>query len=360
MSNCIKSLFVVALIGVASGQTGSCPVTQNSQQPAASFAPVAPVGSILLTLENQSGMSVVVQANFIAGGEQVRQTTRLLAPSGPESSARIFRTTADAVDVSARIATPNDGSETKYTGGFQLASGHYVNGVDYGDQGSIDFIVPGPPPDCNGNGVPDANDIAAATSRDCDRDGIPDECEPGLPTIQHCAGDAVISADASGLGQVPDLTHLLAAVDSCTPRSQVVITQDVATGTPLVLNVPTVVTLTVTDGDGNSVKCESTVTMIDDTAPVITCPNRLVVNTDRTCHAAVPDFSTLIAVTDNTTPLAALTFVQDLAAGTSVSPGLYPVKLTVTDASGNASDCQFDLRVKPAFHTIGCFDPIDQ
>lgn len=351
---------MVALIGVASGQTGSCPVTQSDQRPAASFTPVAPVGSILLTLENQSGMSVVVQANFIAGGEQVRQTTRLLAPSGPESSARIFRTTADAVDISARIATPNDDSSSKYTGGFLLASSHYVLGVDYGDQGSVDFVVPGPPPDCNGNGVPDTDDISSASSRDCDRDGIPDECEPGLPTIQHCSGDVVISANANGLGQVPDLTHLLAAVDSCTPRSQLVISQDKAAGTALVLNEATLVTLTVTDGDGNIVQCQSTVTMIDDMPPVLSCPGRVQISTDNTCHASVPDFSTVVTVSDNTTATANLTFAQDLPVGQSVGPGSYPVKVTVSDASGNASDCSLIFRVKPGFHVPGCFDPIDQ
>ncbi|MFO0983765.1 MAG: sialidase family protein [Planctomycetota bacterium] len=33
------------------------------------------------------------------------------------------------------------------------------------------------PPDCNGNGVPDADDIALGTSQDDDADGVPDECE---------------------------------------------------------------------------------------------------------------------------------------------------------------------------------------
>lgn len=38
------------------------------------------------------------------------------------------------------------------------------------------------PPDCNGNGVPDAQDILTGTSRDCDLDGIPDECEGFTPS----------------------------------------------------------------------------------------------------------------------------------------------------------------------------------
>jgi hypothetical protein len=32
--------------------------------------------------------------------------------------------------------------------------------------------------DCNGNGTPDAEDVASGASEDCNRDGRPDECDP--------------------------------------------------------------------------------------------------------------------------------------------------------------------------------------
>ena len=38
------------------------------------------------------------------------------------------------------------------------------------------------PPDCNGNGVPDDEDIAEGTSQDCDLNGRPDECDPDCDT----------------------------------------------------------------------------------------------------------------------------------------------------------------------------------
>ena len=38
----------------------------------------------------------------------------------------------------------------------------------------------GDPEDCNGNGVPDAEDIADGTSLDCNGDGLPDECQSCL------------------------------------------------------------------------------------------------------------------------------------------------------------------------------------
>ncbi len=39
------------------------------------------------------------------------------------------------------------------------------------------------PQDCNANGVPDDQDLAAGTSQDCQADGIPDECQTQLPSV---------------------------------------------------------------------------------------------------------------------------------------------------------------------------------
>lgn len=47
--------------------------------------------------------------------------------------------------------------------------------------------------DCNGNGIPDATDIANHTSLDCNLDGIPDECQvaPLCPTCPDCQNDHI-------------------------------------------------------------------------------------------------------------------------------------------------------------------------
>jgi hypothetical protein len=47
--------------------------------------------------------------------------------------------------------------------------------------------------DCNGNGVRDGCDIAAGVSTDCNSNGVPDECEP-----QDCNGNGVFDACESG------------------------------------------------------------------------------------------------------------------------------------------------------------------
>jgi hypothetical protein len=53
------------------------------------------------------------------------------------------------------------------------------------------FTLFTPPPDCNNNGVADAQDIAGGASPDCDGDGVPDECQPdgdGDGSIDACDG----------------------------------------------------------------------------------------------------------------------------------------------------------------------------
>ncbi|MCP3980592.1 MAG: VCBS repeat-containing protein [bacterium] len=65
-------------------------------------------------------------------------------------------------------------------------------------------------PDCNGNGIPDADDIADNVSRDCDVNGVPDECQP------DCDGDG--GADVCQIigNEVEDCNDNL-LMDECEP-----------------------------------------------------------------------------------------------------------------------------------------------
>jgi hypothetical protein len=47
------------------------------------------------------------------------------------------------------------------------------------------------PPDCNGNGVPDDEDIAAGTSADCNGNGVPDSCDFAEQTSLDCNGNGI-------------------------------------------------------------------------------------------------------------------------------------------------------------------------
>jgi hypothetical protein len=81
--------------------------------------------------------------------------------------------------------------------------------------------------DCNGNDIPDADDIAGGTSDDVDRDGVPDECQcpdtdgDGVVGVDDLvsvlldwgcrAGDAPCTGDANGDGAV-DVDDVVAVV----------------------------------------------------------------------------------------------------------------------------------------------------
>ncbi|MDY7109093.1 MAG: C1 family peptidase, partial [Planctomycetota bacterium] len=45
--------------------------------------------------------------------------------------------------------------------------------------------------DCNGNGVPDEEDLANGTSQDCNENGIPDECDIADGTSEDCNGNGI-------------------------------------------------------------------------------------------------------------------------------------------------------------------------
>ncbi len=58
-------------------------------------------------------------------------------------------------------------------------------------------------PDCNGNGIPDATDIEAATSADCDGNHIPDECQPSTicgPSLTYASSAPADTCSTGGAG----------------------------------------------------------------------------------------------------------------------------------------------------------------
>lgn len=64
-------------------------------------------------------------------------------------------------------------------------------GAELHGVGDYQVLESEPPvePDCNGNGVIDGDDIAAAVSQDIDGDGVPDECQPAKQNIQFASLD---------------------------------------------------------------------------------------------------------------------------------------------------------------------------
>jgi hypothetical protein len=106
---------------------------------------------------------------------------------------------------------------------------------------------------------------------------------------------------------------------------------------------PNNVVLVVTDADGNVSTCTSVVTVIDNINPVITCPANQSINLDGSCSAVLPDYRSLVTVSDN----CSATVTQSPAPGTIVTTkGAEIVTFTATDASGNSSSCNITVDKK--------------
>ena len=153
---------------------------------------------------------------------------------------------------------------------------------------------------------------------------------------------------------IPDYTSLLITTDNCdlTPT----ITQSPPIGA--LVSSDTVITLTATDGSGNSSSCNYNLTLLDSIKPVINCFGDTAEYYDNNCLFTLGDYTNRVVVTDNCD--ANPTVTQSPAIGSVISTDTI-ISLIVTDASSNVSVCSFNLNLldstKPA---IVCFgDTLD-
>ncbi|GHC45663.1 choice-of-anchor B family protein [Ulvibacter litoralis] len=107
------------------------------------------------------------------------------------------------------------------------------------------------------------------------------------------------------------------------------------------------VELEVYDAFGNKDYCTATVTVVDDIDPTITCPADFSVGFGGGSSYVVPNYiaNGTASATDNCD----FTTTQTPAVGSELTDGVYPVTITVTDASGNETACTFQLTVD---HTL--------
>jgi gliding motility-associated-like protein len=104
------------------------------------------------------------------------------------------------------------------------------------------------------------------------------------------------------------------------------------------------VTLTVTDGSGNTDACAATVTVSDTISPTITCPGNQTENPDASCSFTLPDYTSLGTAVDN---CGSATISQSPVA-TTVITGNTTITLTAVDGNGNTSICTFDVVLNDA------------
>ena len=104
-------------------------------------------------------------------------------------------------------------------------------------------------------------------------------------------------------------------------------------------------TLTVTDPSENIDTCVAIITVEDNLAPVIICPDDQLIEAGPDGTVILPDYvaNNEVTATDNCTDN--LTIVQDPAAGTILGMGSNTITFITTDSSGNENMCSFELEV---------------
>jgi hypothetical protein len=134
---------------------------------------------------------------------------------------------------------------------------------------------------------------------------------------------------------VPNTEVVTDVVDNCSVNPIVTHLSDVSDGNIC----PEVITRTyrVTDECGNFIDLVHTITVNDETAPVIECPEQtetLAASDNPVC----PDYTATAIVSDNCS--VSPTVSQSPLAGTDLSIGINIITLTATDACGNSSSCE--------------------
>jgi uncharacterized repeat protein (TIGR01451 family) len=157
-----------------------------------------------------------------------------------------------------------------------------------------------------------------------------------------CPGNIVVAADP-GQCSKSNVTFVVTASDNCSGVTVVSIPPSGSTffiGTTIVTNIAT-------DASGNQTVCTfsvsaSSVTVIDNQPPVITCPSDLVLTTDPgQCSRSNVTF--LVTATDN---CSVTNLVSIPPSGSTFPVGVTTVTNVATDAGGNQAACTFTVTIQ--------------
>ncbi|MBT1698108.1 HYR domain-containing protein [Fulvivirgaceae bacterium PWU4] len=157
------------------------------------------------------------------------------------------------------------------------------------------------------------------------------------PVFAGCPTDVTVSANASCQAVVTWTAPT--ATDNCPGTVNVGSTH--TSGNTFALG-ETTVTYTAVDAKGNTSTCSFKVTVVDNTAPVLSgCPTDMTVSADASCQAVVT--WTAPTATDNCPGTVNVTSTH--SSGNTFALGETTVTYTATDAKGNTSTCSFKVTV---------------
>ncbi len=159
------------------------------------------------------------------------------------------------------------------------------------------------------------------------------------PEIE-CEDDIEVTAEAGACGATVNYTAPV-ATDNCTVAS-VVLTEGLDSGSFFPVG-STVVTWEVTDGFGNTASCSFTVTVTDDEAPAISCPEDILMTADEGQCGAIVNYD-MPTATDNC-GVSEVSLIEGAASGSFFSVGETTVTYMAIDDAGNTTECSFTVTI---------------
>lgn len=158
------------------------------------------------------------------------------------------------------------------------------------------------------------------------------------PPVLDCPPSQNLSVDANCEALIPVLTPTV--TDNCDGNPLIV--QSPLSGTVLSgAGTTQGVTFSATDVDNNNSTCTLTLTLVDQSAPVITCPANQTLVVDSVCEAVIPDYVAQTSASDNCTALP--TISQAPLGDTIQAPAVVTITMMAGDASSNTSTCTFTV-----------------
>ncbi|MDX8340414.1 HYR domain-containing protein [Draconibacterium sp. IB214405] len=177
-----------------------------------------------------------------------------------------------------------------------------------------------------------------------------------ISPVLVCPPTQIGYADENCETTVPDFGTVIAGI-GCSDG--IIITQSPLADAVVPLG-DTTITIIATDTLGNADTCTTIYSVVDTIAPEFTCPGMQTLYLDTNCQAEVPNLAD--SITDALDNCGPVSITQSTPAGTLISNNL-PVIVTVSDPSGNSSQCIVILQlVDTTSPTAVCTDitlPLD-
>jgi gliding motility-associated-like protein len=160
--------------------------------------------------------------------------------------------------------------------------------------------------------------------------------------VLDCPIDTVVYLNSTCQSSLGNYSSEVSVADNC--ASIFTVSQSPITGNAIVGHgTVQLVTMTSTDGNGNSGTCTFNVTALDTLAPTIVCPGAQDQDADVNCESLLLDYSSDgIEGLDN---CSVTSVSQSPVLGTTISGPTNEVTLTISDAIGNSNSCVFNVAV---------------